>query len=663
MNNNDLDKCWLRGRRGWLTNTALLVCSLILAACGGGGGGSGAAVSSAAISSASTASSLASSSASSLALEKGQFTNPLFSNGADPWLQFYKGNYYLTTTTWNSQVVMRKSPTLAGLANATPIYIWSDTAADRCCNFWAFEFHRLQGPNGYRWYLMYSAGNAVDLGGQKLRVLESAGDDPMGPYTFKATVMPDTWNIDGTYFQYHEQLYMLWSEWVGNFQSVWIAKMENPWTITGSKKVISTPTMAWEQIGGNTNEGPEVLQHDGRTFVTFSASSCNTPDYKLGMLELTGSDPLLPDSWSKNPEPVFQKTTSVFGPGHNGFFMSPDGSENWIVYHGNSKSTQGCGDTRAVRMQKFDWKPDGTPNFGEPAAPSQVINPPAGEAGPISVAPEGARFQLVNRNSGLCLSIVEDATADGGQLVQRNCAAASSNWVLDYTADGAYRLANSSAQKFAGIADCSSNNAATTSAWMNNTCQQWLVEKGGDAWLKFKNKASQQYLDINNCATTEAASVQQSAASGCQEWRLQPVGKLAILSVQSGKAVEVAGCSSANSANVDAAAWSNAECQKWTFSHSDSGYLSVSPAHNSGACLGVANASSAANANIAQLACDGNNTQWRLEPLSDGTFKFAARHSDLVMDLAACGFADGTNVAQYDWLNNNCQKYVLKPVQ
>lgn len=77
----------------------------------------------------------------------GIFTNPLFPNGADPWLEYWDGNYYLTTTTWTSQLVMRKSPTLAGLADATPVNVWSSTDPERCCNFWAFEFHRLKGPN------------------------------------------------------------------------------------------------------------------------------------------------------------------------------------------------------------------------------------------------------------------------------------------------------------------------------------------------------------------------------------------------------------------------------------------------------------------------------------------------------------------------------------
>ncbi|MDR3734590.1 MAG: family 43 glycosylhydrolase [Acidobacteriaceae bacterium] len=60
----------------------------------------------------------------------------------------------------------------------------------------------------------------------------------------------------------------------------------------------------------------------------------------------------------------------VFRTGHNGFFKSLDGKEDWIIYHANSAPGQGCGATRSPRIQRFTWNPDGTPNFGIPQAES-----------------------------------------------------------------------------------------------------------------------------------------------------------------------------------------------------------------------------------------------------------------------------------------------------
>ncbi|GAA0466701.1 hypothetical protein Ade02nite_46340 [Paractinoplanes deccanensis] len=86
-----------------------------------------------------------------------------------------------------------------------------------------------------------------------------------------------------------------------------------------------------------------VLQRNGVTYLTFSASSCNTPDYKLGMLTLTGSNPLAASSWTKKSTPIFQRSDAngVYGVGGQGFFHSPDGSETWLVYHANETTAQG----------------------------------------------------------------------------------------------------------------------------------------------------------------------------------------------------------------------------------------------------------------------------------------------------------------------------------
>ncbi|MFA0964417.1 family 43 glycosylhydrolase [Roseivirga sp. BDSF3-8] len=45
--------------------------------------------------------------------------------------------------------------------------------------------------------------------------------------------------------------------------------------------------------------------------------------------------------------------------------------------------------------------------------------------------------------------------------------------------------------------------------------------------------------------------------------------------------------------------------------------------------------------------------------VSGGTYRIVARHSNKVLDVAGCGNADGTNVNQWSWLNNNCQKWTV----
>ncbi|HET7896373.1 MAG TPA: family 43 glycosylhydrolase, partial [Flavisolibacter sp.] len=182
--------------------------------------------------------------------------------------------------------------------------------------------------------------------------------------------------------------YFIWSGHASatdNTQNLYIARMQNPWTLATGRTMISSPTYAWEKAGAPpaVNEGPEILTNaSGRVFLIYSASGCWTDDYTLGMLTLKeGGDPLKASDWTKNATPVFAKNPGggVYGPGHNSFFVSKDGTENWLLYHANTSSGQGCGDNRSPRMQKFTWNADGTPNFGQPVGVGVPITKPSGE--------------------------------------------------------------------------------------------------------------------------------------------------------------------------------------------------------------------------------------------------------------------------------------------
>jgi GH43 family beta-xylosidase len=314
------------------------------------------------------------------------FTNPIVDapNAADPSLVHHEGAYYHLATTWGSHWEIRSAPTLGGLRGADPVRVYEETEPSRCCNFWAPELRLLDGPNGRRWYITYTAGTDGSYDNQHVHVLESEGTDPMGPYTYKGQVEPfgdNRWMIDSSYYTAEDgSLYLLFSAFEGT-QNVFIVPLENPWAPAGPPVQISAPTYDWETVGDPVNEGPVVLQHDGRTFLTVSASFCGTPDYKLGLLELTGSDPLDPAAWTKFPEPVFERddAAGVYGPGHNNFFTSPDGTETWMVYHANDSAEDGCGTTRTTRAQKVEWNEDGTPDFGTPAATGVELTGPSGE--------------------------------------------------------------------------------------------------------------------------------------------------------------------------------------------------------------------------------------------------------------------------------------------
>ncbi len=186
---------------------------------------------------------------------------------------------------------------------------------------------------------------------------------------------------------------MVWSGWEGDLngkQEIYIASLKNPWTVDSERVKISTPTFEWERHGNlnspdnpphvAVNEGPQFIVHGDKLIVIFSASGCWTDNYALGMLSADiRSDFLNQSSWTKQQKPLFITSVenSVYAPGHNSFFKSPNGKEDWILYHANDKPGQGCGGFRSPRAQKFTWNKDGTPNFGAPIKTGVVLNMPS----------------------------------------------------------------------------------------------------------------------------------------------------------------------------------------------------------------------------------------------------------------------------------------------
>jgi GH43 family beta-xylosidase len=319
------------------------------------------------------------------------FTNPLFTSGADPWVIYRDGFYYYTSTS-GSNLFIRKGANLDELALSERKVVWTPpqgTAYSR--QIWAPELHFIGG----KWYMYFAADDGKNEN-HRMYVIENPSPDPLsGTWVFRGKVadQSDKWAIDGSVFEFRDQLYMIWSGWEGDVngqQNIYIARMKNPWTIDGRRAMISSPEHDWERVGDlnnpndvphvNVNEGPVALQRDGKLFLFYSASGCWTDNYCLGMLTFTGGDDLLdPGSWKKKPVPVFigKPDAGVYAPGHNSFFRSPDGKEYWILYHANSAPRQGCGGFRSPRAQKISWNGDGTPYLGEPEAAGIPVTLPS----------------------------------------------------------------------------------------------------------------------------------------------------------------------------------------------------------------------------------------------------------------------------------------------
>ncbi|WP_341876224.1 family 43 glycosylhydrolase [Defluviitalea saccharophila] len=312
------------------------------------------------------------------------FRNPIVpvsghAGSADPSVVFKDGYYYYCKSDNDSSIVVAKARRLQDIGSAPRVTVFTPPAGTEYSKeIWAPELQYIQG----KWYIYFAADNGNNAN-HRMYVLESNTQDPQGTYTFKGKIAAptDRWAIDGTVLETDDgDLYFVWSGWEGFenvSQNIYIAPMSNPWTISGERVMISKPDQPWERIGTPyINEGPEILKKDGKIFIVYSASGSWTDDYCLGMLTYSGGDILNPSSWIK-AGPVFSKVPTAYGPGHNCFTVSPDGTEDWIVYHAD-KNSGGSWENRSIRAQKFTWNTDGTPNFGTPVAYDEEIQEPSG---------------------------------------------------------------------------------------------------------------------------------------------------------------------------------------------------------------------------------------------------------------------------------------------
>ncbi|MGV9277805.1 glycoside hydrolase family 43 protein [Streptomyces griseosporeus] len=311
--------------------------------------------------------------------EAARFVNPLVPHRADPHIHRHTdGRYYFTATVPEyDRIVLRRSRTLNGLATAPETVVWrAHPTGDMGAHIWAPELHRADG----KWYVYFAAAPAEDVWRIRVWVLENAHPDPFrGTWVEKGQIRTawETFSLDATTFTHRGTRYLCWAQHepgMDNNTALWLSRMANPWTLTGHQIRLTTPEYDWECVGYKVNEGPYVLQRNGRVFLTYSASATDR-HYCVGLLTAdAGSDLMDPASWAKSPVPVFTSsdTTGQYGPGHNCFTVAEDGRTDVLVYHARTYP-EITGDplddpNRHTRIQPFGWKPDGTPDFGVPVA-------------------------------------------------------------------------------------------------------------------------------------------------------------------------------------------------------------------------------------------------------------------------------------------------------
>lgn len=308
----------------WLSSVSVLFAALVITGCGAG---------------------------TDTGEEVSDFTSIIDNDGADPWILQTESYFYYTKTTGNNLTLWR-AENLSLVATGEKKIIWE--IPEEFESIWAPELHYLDD----RWVMYFAANHPSET--HRIYALVNHQKDPyMGEWQLEEIKgMDDKFAIDGTVLEINDKRYFLWSGWEGYeniAQNLYLAEMVSPTKVVGEKRLISKPEYEWEMRQTPLiNEAPQVITKDKTVNLVYSASGSWDNDYALGLMTLdVADDPLEKANWQKEPEPIFQQTNTVYGPGHNGFAKSKDGSEDWLIYHAARWDHSGW--DRSIRLQKFGW--------------------------------------------------------------------------------------------------------------------------------------------------------------------------------------------------------------------------------------------------------------------------------------------------------------------
>jgi uncharacterized sulfatase len=319
-----------------------------------------------------------------------QFVNPI-GEGADPWVvrDANSDRYLWCLSEGNRAIAIQTSDRLTSLGRKHIVWQAPDTGP-YSREVWAPELHYLDD----RWHIYFAASDGRNEN-HLAYVLKSRTSDPLSEYDLHGPLAtgdgqdgrsPNIWAIDMTVLPHQGKRYAVWSGWDrpgSDQQYLYIAEMKSATELAGPRvRLCRNDDYLWERTEPNEgarglNEGPQVLQRNGRTFVVYSCGASWLPTYKLGLLSLDGDNPLDADAWTKSESPVFAGTNATYGVGHSCFVKSANGRQWWHVYH--AKRDRNPGWRRAIHVQPMRFGRAGKPIFGQPVVGGEVLQRPGGE--------------------------------------------------------------------------------------------------------------------------------------------------------------------------------------------------------------------------------------------------------------------------------------------
>lgn len=187
-----------------------------------------------------------------------QWPNPFIEQRADPFILRDGSHYYfIASVPEYDRLEIRRADSLEGLRTAAPVVVWHKPESGPMSQLiWAPEIHHLAG----KWYIYFAATHTQSLDKlgmfqHRMFALECADADPLtGRWTEKGQIKTqfDTFALDATTFNHQGKQWYLWAQKspdIAGNSNIYLAELENPWTIKGEPVMLSHPEYDWECQG------------------------------------------------------------------------------------------------------------------------------------------------------------------------------------------------------------------------------------------------------------------------------------------------------------------------------------------------------------------------------------------------------------------------------
>ncbi|WP_435879657.1 RICIN domain-containing protein [Streptomyces flaveolus] len=175
-------------------------------------------------------------------------------------------------------------------------------------------------------------------------------------------------------------------------------------------------------------------------------------------------------------------------------------------------------DGRTVLEIATDWD-------GDVCRPYVATGPLTGSGDAAGVV-DGARYRLVNANSGHCLDVAGDSRAAGGNVQQWTCnGQGPQEWTLRARGAGYFTLTGRNSGHCLDVENGSTTPGTNVRQWYCNAqpAQDWRLENAGRGYYRLVVKSAGQCLDVAQGSRSAGANVQQWTCNGLQPqlWQLQ----------------------------------------------------------------------------------------------------------------------------------------------